>query len=69
LVPISAADGFKPERAGRRKWIYPTVLPARTFTAESMDLTMMRTTERHGEFVAHLATKRTSLREAEMMRI
>ena len=60
---------FKPECAGSRKWIYPSVLPPRTFTAAPMDLTVMRTTDRHGEFVTDLATKRTSLREAEMMRI
>jgi hypothetical protein len=60
---------FKLEHAGSCKWIYPSVLPARTFTAAPMDLTVMLTTDRHGEFIAHLATRRASLREAEMMRI
>lgn len=60
---------FKPERASSPKWIYSSVLPLRTFTAAPMDFTVMRTTDRHGEFVAHFATERTSLCEAEMMRI
>jgi hypothetical protein len=60
---------FKPERASSPKWINPSVLPPRTFTAAPMDLAVVRTTDRHGEFVTDLATERTSLREAEMMRI
>jgi hypothetical protein len=60
---------FKPERASSPKWIYPSVLPPRTFTAAPMDLTVMGAADRHGEFVADLAAKCTSLREAEMMRI
>src|SRR6516165_9731150 len=34
-----------------------------------MDLAVMRTTERHREFVADLATERTRLRVAQMVRI
>ncbi len=34
-----------------------------------MDLAVVRATERHRELVAHLATERTRLREAQMMRI
>jgi hypothetical protein len=34
-----------------------------------MDLTVVRAAEWHRELVARLATERTGLREAEMMRI
>ena len=55
--------GFKPERAGSRKWIYSSVPPPQSFIAAAMDLTVMRATERHREFIAHFATERTRLRE------
>ena len=34
-----------------------------------MDLTVVTSTQRHGEFIAHLARKRAGLREAQMMGI
>jgi hypothetical protein len=61
--------GLKPERAGSRKWICPDVPPPRSFIAAAMDFTVMRATYRHREFVARLATERTGLCEAKMMRI
>jgi len=61
--------GLKPKCAGSRKRIYPGVPPPRPFIAAAMDLTVMRATERHREFIAHFATERTRLREPQMMRI
>jgi hypothetical protein len=55
---------FKPERAGSRERIYSGVPPPRSFVTAAMDLTMVRATERHREFVTHFATERTRLREA-----
>jgi hypothetical protein len=60
---------FQPERAGSRKRIYSPVLPPRSFTSAVMNLSVMRSTERHRKFVAHLTTERTPLRKAQMMRI
>ena len=59
--------GLKPERAGSRKRIYSRVPPPRSFITAAMDLTMVRATERHRELIAHLATERTRLREAQMV--
>ena len=60
---------FKPEHAGGREWIYSGLSPPRPFIAAAMDLAMMRATQRHRKFVAHLATERTRLRKAQMVRI
>jgi hypothetical protein len=59
----------KPKRAGGGKRIYSGASPPRSFITAAMDLTVMRATERHGKLVAHLATERTPLRKAQMMRI
>jgi hypothetical protein len=59
--------GFKPERAGSRKWIYSGVSPPRPFITAAMDLAVVRATERHRKLVTHLATERTRLREAQMV--
>jgi hypothetical protein len=61
--------GFKPERAGSCKRIYSRLLPPQSFIAATMDLPVVRATERHREFVAHFATERTRLREAQVMGI
>jgi hypothetical protein len=58
---------FKPKRAGSRKWIYSSFLPPRPFITAAMELAMMRATERHCELIAHFATERTRLREAQMV--
>jgi hypothetical protein len=61
--------GLKPKCAGSRKGIYSRLPPPQSFIAATMDLPVMRATERHREFIAYLAAKRTSLREAQMVRI
>jgi hypothetical protein len=55
--------GFKPERAGSCKRIYSRLSPPQSFIAATMDLPVVRATERHREFIAYLAAKRTRLRE------
>ena len=59
--------GFKPERAGGREWIYSRLPPPQSFVTAAMDLTVVRATERHRKLVTHLATKRTRLRESQMV--
>jgi len=61
--------GFKPKHASGCKRIYSGVFPPRTFIAAMMDLTVMRAAQRHRELITHLATERTRLRQAKMMRI
>lgn len=60
--------GFQPERAGGRKRIYSCLPPPRSFIAVTMDLAVVRETERHRN-VTHFAPERTRLREPQMMRI
>jgi hypothetical protein len=44
-------------------------VPPCGFIAAAVDLAMVNTAERHRELVTHLATERTRLRRAKMMRI
>jgi hypothetical protein len=59
--------GLKPKCAGSRKRIYSGLPPPQSFIAAVMDLTVMRATERHREFIAHFATERPRLREPQMV--
>jgi hypothetical protein len=45
------------------------LLPPGAFVAAPVQVAMMGTTERHGEFVADLAPERAALRKLEMVRI
>src|SRR5262249_508318 len=58
---------FKPKDASSRDRIHSSFWAPRPFISAGMELTMMRATERHSELVAHFATERTSLREAQMV--
>jgi hypothetical protein len=60
---------LKPENAGRRNWINAGLRPPCRLVAITVDLAMMTTAERYREFVAHLAAKRSVLRETQVMRI
>jgi hypothetical protein len=60
---------FKPKRPGRRQRIYSGALPPGCFIPAAMDLPVMRTAERHGKLIAHLAPESLRLREAQMVRI
>lgn len=46
-----------------------TSLPPGGFVAPAMHFAVVGAAQRHGEFIAHLAAKRTQLREAQMVRI
>src|SRR5262249_34192567 len=59
--------GFEPEGARGGKWVRSGGLPPRCFIAAPVNRTVVRAAERHRELVAHLASKCTGLREAEMM--
>jgi hypothetical protein len=61
--------GCKPQRAGGREWIYSAVSPPQCLIAAVMDLTVMRTAERHRELIAHLATEGSRLRKAQVVSI
>jgi hypothetical protein len=61
--------GFKPERTGGRNRIYSRPPPPACFIPAAMHLAMVRATERNRELVADLASKRSGLREAQMMRV
>jgi hypothetical protein len=50
---------LKPERAGSCKRIYSGISPPRSFIAAAMDLSVLRATQWHREFIAHLASERT----------
>ena len=60
---------FEPERAGGRKRIYSRVPPPQSFITAAMNLSVVSATERHRKFAAYLATERTPLRKAQMVRI
>jgi hypothetical protein len=60
---------LQPECAGNCQRIYFGVLPPRFFIAATMNLTVVRATQRHRELVADLATKCIALRKAQMVRI
>jgi hypothetical protein len=48
-------------------WIYAHGPPPSHFIAAAVDLTVMTTTQRYSELVAHLAPKRAMLREPQVM--
>src|SRR5271169_2343539 len=58
---------LEPQRASGRGRIDRDLLPPSSFIAASMDLTVMSTTQRHGELIADLAPERPALREAQMV--
>jgi len=60
----SQATARGPPPANRSRFLSP-----RRLIAAAMDLTVMRTTERHRELIAQLATEGTRLREAQVVRI
>ena len=49
--------------------IKPDFLPPRGFITAAMHLAMVSSTQWHSELVAHFATKRPALREAQVMGI
>ena len=59
----------EPQRACGLVRIEPEFLPPPGFITVTMQLAMMSPAEWHREFVADLATERTRLREAQMVRI
>ncbi len=60
---------LQPQRAGGDGRIYTRLFPPSGFITTAMRLAMMAAAQRDDEFVAHLAAKRTMLREAKMMGI
>ena len=60
---------LKPQGPSSDKWIDSGFAPPFGFIAIAVELTMMAAAQRDGELVADLAPKRTTLREAEVMRI
>jgi hypothetical protein len=46
---------FRPKRPGRRQRIYSGTLPPGCLIPAAMDLSVMRTAERHGKLIADLA--------------
>ena len=61
--------GLPPKTSGDLQRIDLQVLPPGHLIAGLMQLSMMATTERHGELVADLETARAQLGEPQMMRI
>ena len=60
---------FQPEYSRADFRIDLCLNPPRGLIAAAMNLTMMSSTQRHGELIAYLAAKGAVLGEAQMMRI
>jgi hypothetical protein len=58
---------LQPEHAGSHKRVYSRLPPPQSFVTAAMDLTMVRTTERHRELVADLAAEPARLCKAEVV--
>jgi hypothetical protein len=56
-----------PKLPGNLKGANLNVGPPRSLVAATVEITMMVTAQRHGQFVAHLASKGGALRKFEMM--
>jgi hypothetical protein len=48
-------------------WIYAHIPPPRHFIAAAVDLTVVTSTQRNSELIAHLAPKGAVLRESQVM--
>ena len=59
----------KPQRTGMDGRIDPCLGPPCGLIARAMDLVVMASAQRYGEFIARLATKRAMLGKAQMMGI
>ena len=57
----------RPKSRGDGEWLNRELLPPIGFLTGTVKLAVVRTTERYDVFVAHFASKRTRLRESEMM--
>jgi hypothetical protein len=60
---------LQPQRPGGDDWIETVLLPPSRFIATAKDLAVMAPAQRYGELVAHLASERAALREAQVMGI
>jgi hypothetical protein len=60
---------FEPQRASLEHRINTSLLPPCCFIAVAMDFAMMPTTQRHGEFIADLASECPALREPQVVGI
>jgi hypothetical protein len=60
---------FLPKTPRNLQGVHPLAFPPRDFIACLMQLSMMPTTERHGELIAHLETNGARLSEAQVMGI
>ena len=58
-----------PKLASRFDRCNLNICPPRDFVAMAMQVAMMFTAQRHGEFVADLASERSGLRKFEVMRV
>jgi hypothetical protein len=61
--------GFEPQYSRSTGWIESELRPPGRFVSVTVKFAVVRTAQRHREFIAHLATERPRLREAQMMRI
>ena len=59
--------GLLPELTGDLDGVDADRLPPGLFVAGAMDRAVMRTAERHGEFIARFAAERARLQVAKMM--
>jgi hypothetical protein len=60
---------FLPKTPRDLHGIHPLTFPPRDFIASLMQLSMMPTAKRHGEFIADFKTDRPRLSETQVMRI
>ena len=61
--------GLHPKVLGGLQGIDPEVFPPALLIARLMQLSMVTTAERHGEFIADLKAHRSRLGKAQMMRV
>ena len=68
-LPVGLEQGCLPKLFCDLNWCNLNVGPPRDLVAMAMQVAMMFAAQRHGEFVADLASERSGLGKFQMMRI